>query len=251
MANASQRASGLRGQTGGQDAVEGRGLTVGSAAEGSKLRGAEGYLQSASSRLWRPWSGCNRLESGARPRENGAGNRAGFQLAKGHPPLHRMRQAETAHSTSHPHATGSGTAGLFAISWQPEAPLAASTATSVRCLLFIPNPWYDVHHVHELHTRGCSCRYDLFRCQSHAQTVRRRRNSRRGCSMSDQAARAAHAFARSGGPPWLLTPPLGLRSRPGPTRWKATDTQHPDNSMGFLELQGDHQRRHDEDTVGS
>jgi hypothetical protein len=39
-------------------------------------------------------------------------------------------------------------------------------------------------------------------------------------------------------------------SRPGPVRWKAADTQHPNNSIGFLDLEGDRQWRHDEDAVG-
>ena len=32
---------------------------------------------------------------------------------------------------------------------------------------------------------------------------------------------------------------MRLRSRFGPMRWKTTDTQHPDNAIGFLDLEGD------------
>jgi hypothetical protein len=32
----------------------------------------------------------------------------------------------------------------------PTGSLTTSTETSDRCLWFIPNPWNEVHHVHEL-----------------------------------------------------------------------------------------------------
>ena len=57
------------------------------------------------------------------------------------------------------HPAGSSSAGLSPISWQPEESPTVSTEASDQCLLYIPNPWNEVHHVHELQKRYLTRRF--------------------------------------------------------------------------------------------